>query len=81
MKWWCSVELDDARTISQRLRQIRNSRGKSLRVIAGLAGMTKETLSRIERGERSPTVNELSGSRWMRSRSATPVGWCFPWRC
>ncbi|MGH3711075.1 MAG: helix-turn-helix domain-containing protein, partial [Pseudonocardiaceae bacterium] len=28
-------------------------------MIAGLAGMDKSTLSRIERGERSPTLNEL----------------------
>jgi transcriptional regulator with XRE-family HTH domain len=42
---------DDARTIGARLRRIRGSRKKSLRVIAGLAGMSKSKLSRIERGE------------------------------
>jgi transcriptional regulator with XRE-family HTH domain len=42
---------DDARTIGARLRQIRNSRKKSLRVIAGLAGISKSKLSLIERGE------------------------------
>ena len=42
---------DDARTIGRRLRQIRNYRRKSLRVIAGLAGMSKSKLSQIERGE------------------------------
>ncbi len=42
---------DDARTIGRRLRQIRNARKKSLRVIAGLAGMSKSRLSEIERGE------------------------------
>jgi transcriptional regulator with XRE-family HTH domain len=42
---------DDARTIGTRLRQIRNSRKKSLVVIAGLAGISKSKLSRIERGE------------------------------
>ncbi|MGH3709266.1 MAG: helix-turn-helix domain-containing protein [Pseudonocardiaceae bacterium] len=42
---------DDARTIGRRLRQIRNSRKKSLRVVAGLAGMSKSHLSEIERGE------------------------------
>jgi transcriptional regulator with XRE-family HTH domain len=47
------VELDDARTIGQRLRQVRNSRGKSLRVIAGLAGISKSQLSEFERGERA----------------------------
>jgi transcriptional regulator with XRE-family HTH domain len=44
---------DDARTIGARLRQIRNSRKKGLRVIAGLAGVSKSKLSQIERGERA----------------------------
>ncbi len=44
---------DDARTIGARLRQIRYARGKSQRVIAGLAGISKAHLSRIERGERA----------------------------
>jgi transcriptional regulator with XRE-family HTH domain len=44
---------DDARTIGARLRQIRSSRGKSLEVIAGLAGISRSSLSRIERGERA----------------------------
>ena len=47
------MELDDARTIGQRLRQIRYARGKSLRVIAGLAGISKSQLSEFERGERA----------------------------
>ncbi|MGH3922111.1 MAG: helix-turn-helix domain-containing protein, partial [Pseudonocardiaceae bacterium] len=41
----------DARTTSQRLRRIRRARGMSLRVLAGLAGMSKSHLDRIERGE------------------------------
>jgi transcriptional regulator with XRE-family HTH domain len=53
------VDVGDARTIGWRLRRVRDDRGKSLRVIAGLAGMSKATLSRIERGERSPTLNGL----------------------
>ena len=40
-------------TIGQRLRQIRKARRKSLRVIAGLAGISKSSLSCIERGERA----------------------------
>jgi transcriptional regulator with XRE-family HTH domain len=48
---WCSVDLDDARTIGQRLRRIRKGRRKSLVVVAGLAGMSKSQLDRIERGE------------------------------
>lgn len=42
----------DLSTISTRLRQLRAVRGKSLRVIADLAGMSKSNLSDIERGER-----------------------------
>ncbi len=53
------MDVDDVRTIGWRLWRVRDDRGKSLRVIAGLAGMSKATLSRIERGERSPTLNEL----------------------
>lgn len=44
---------DDARTIGARLRQVRNARGKSLRVVSGLAGMSKSHLSELERGERA----------------------------
>ncbi|MDQ3760710.1 MAG: helix-turn-helix domain-containing protein [Actinomycetota bacterium] len=48
------MDIDDAmRTIGQRVRQIRYARGKSLRVIAGLAGISTSHLSRIERGERA----------------------------
>jgi Helix-turn-helix domain len=47
------VDVDDPRTIGRRLRQIRRARGKSLRVVAGLAGMSKSHLDRIERGERA----------------------------
>ena len=42
---------EDARMIGRRVRLIRRSRGKSLRVVAGLAGMSKSQLDRIERGE------------------------------
>jgi transcriptional regulator with XRE-family HTH domain len=44
---------DDARTIGRRLRQIRYARGKSLRVVAGLAEISQSQLSEIERGERA----------------------------
>lgn len=40
-------------TIGQRLRRIRKARRKSLQVIAGLAGMSAPTLSRIETGQRA----------------------------
>lgn len=44
---------DDARTIGRRLWQIRQARRKSLRVVAGLAGISAGHLSRIENGERA----------------------------
>jgi transcriptional regulator with XRE-family HTH domain len=49
------VDVDeDARTIDRWLRQIRESRGKSLRVVAGLSGvLSAASLSRIENGLRA----------------------------
>jgi transcriptional regulator with XRE-family HTH domain len=46
-----SVDVEEARTIGARLRQVRRARRKSLVVVAGLAGVSKSHLSRIERGE------------------------------
>jgi hypothetical protein len=46
------VDVEEARTIGQRLREIRYWRGKSLRVVAELAGISESHLSRLERGER-----------------------------
>ncbi len=45
------MDVEDAHTIGRRLRRIRKSRRKSLVVVAGLAGMSKSQLDRIERGE------------------------------
>ena len=53
------MDAEEARTIGWALWRVRDDRGKSLRVIAGLAGMSKDTLNRIERGERSPTLKEV----------------------
>ncbi|MGH4026605.1 MAG: helix-turn-helix domain-containing protein [Pseudonocardiaceae bacterium] len=47
------MDSEEARTIGRRVKQIRYARRKSLRVVAGLAGMSKDTLNRIERGERA----------------------------
>lgn len=44
------MDAEEARTIGARLRRIRKSRTKSLVVTAGLAGMSKSQLDRIERG-------------------------------
>lgn len=53
------MDIEDNRTIGQRLRRIREAREKGLRVIAGLVGMDKNTLSRIENGERPVGLKEL----------------------
>lgn len=45
--------------IGWRIRRIRNARDKSLRVIAGLAGMSTSTLHRIEHGQRELTLSEI----------------------
>jgi DNA-binding Xre family transcriptional regulator len=47
------------RTIGLRIHRIRKSRDKSLQVIAGLAGMSKSTLHRIEHGQRELTLSEI----------------------
>ncbi len=54
------MDIEDARTIGRRLRQIRHARGKSLRVIAGLAGMSTTHLWRIEHGERALDLSEIA---------------------
>jgi len=46
------MDAGQPRTIGQRLREIRYWRGKSLRVVAELAGVSESYLSRLERGER-----------------------------
>ncbi len=53
------MDAEEARTIGWALWRVRDDRGKSLRVIAGLAGMSKDTLNRIERGLLSPTLNQI----------------------
>ena len=45
------MDAEEARTIGQRVRRIRKARGKSQEVIAGLAGISPPTLSRIENGK------------------------------
>jgi transcriptional regulator with XRE-family HTH domain len=56
------VDAEEARTIGARLRQIRKSRGKSLTVIAGLAGISAPTLSRIETGKQAlDSISQIVG--------------------
>ena len=54
------MDSEDARTIGWRLQRIRDARGKSLRVIAALAGMSYSTLNRIELGRRAVTLAEIT---------------------
>jgi transcriptional regulator with XRE-family HTH domain len=55
-----TMDAQEARTIGWRLRRIRKTRGKSLQVIAGLAGgMSTSTLHRIEHGQRPVTLSEI----------------------
>jgi len=53
------MEAEQARTIGWRLHRIRTDRGKSLRVVAGLAGMSRSTLHLIEHGRRAVTFSEI----------------------
>jgi transcriptional regulator with XRE-family HTH domain len=50
---------DATRTLGLHIRRIRKARDKSLRVIAGLAGMSHTTLHRVERGQRDLTLSEI----------------------
>lgn len=47
------MDAEEALTIGRRAKQIRKSRDKSLEVIAGLAGISAPTLSRIENGKQA----------------------------
>lgn len=47
------MDEEEVRTIGRRVRQIRYARRKSLRVVAGLAGMSSNMLWRIETGQRA----------------------------
>ncbi len=51
--------MDARRTIGLRIHRTRKSQDKSLRVIAGLAGMSTSTLHRIEHGQRDLTLSEI----------------------
>ncbi|MGH3887620.1 MAG: helix-turn-helix domain-containing protein [Pseudonocardiaceae bacterium] len=53
------MDAEETHTIGFALWRVRDGRGKSLRVVAGLAGMSKDTLNRIERGLLSPTLNQI----------------------
>ncbi|MGH3996704.1 MAG: helix-turn-helix domain-containing protein [Pseudonocardiaceae bacterium] len=60
--------------IGRRIRRIRNTRDKSLRVIAELAGMSTSTLHRIEHGQRELTLSEIMAlSSALRTAPATLI--------
>lgn len=54
-----AMEADEMSTTGRRIRGIRTARDKSLRVITGLAGMSRTTLNRIEHGQRDVTLSEI----------------------
>ncbi len=54
-----AIDADETHTTGQRIRLIRKAQDKSLQVIAGLAGMGKSTLHRIEHGQRDLTLSEI----------------------
>ncbi len=54
-----AMDADETRTIGRRIRRVRHARDKSLRVIAGMAGMSTSTLHRIEHGQRELTLSEI----------------------
>ncbi len=54
-----SAALEATRITGLRIRRIRQAQGKSLQVIAGLAGMSTSTLHRVEHGQRELTLCEI----------------------
>jgi transcriptional regulator with XRE-family HTH domain len=49
--------------IGERLRFYRQAKGKTQAVVAGLAGVTEDYLSQIERGLKTPTLSLLHPCR------------------
>ena len=52
-------EIPEELLVGRRLRELRNERGFSLRVLAGHSGLNVNTLSLIENGKSSPSVSTL----------------------
>ena len=48
------------KAVGKRIRAIRKRRGWSLRELSGVCGLSANAISRIERGENSPTISSLS---------------------
>ncbi|MGQ0774200.1 MAG: helix-turn-helix domain-containing protein [Pseudonocardiales bacterium] len=66
-------DAEEAGTIGWALWRVRDQRGKSLRVVAGLAGMGKDTLNRIERGLLSPITRDALAVLLRTSRRGSPT--------
>lgn len=45
--------------VTRRLREVREAQGMSMNQLGSLAGLDQVTISRIEKGERSPTLRSL----------------------
>jgi hypothetical protein len=67
------VDVEDALSIGERARKIRRRRGLSLEVVAGLAGITAQYLSMLERG--------LRGFNQYRPPRLTTVACRQHWNC
>jgi transcriptional regulator with XRE-family HTH domain len=52
---------DAQRALGQAIRELRNKQGDSLEALAGEAGITKNMLSLIERGEGNPSWATVRG--------------------
>jgi transcriptional regulator with XRE-family HTH domain len=51
--------MDEKLLVGQRIRELRNERGLSLRALAELSRLSTNAISLIERGDNSPTVSSL----------------------
>ena len=53
------MDKNEKHEVGSHIRSLRESRGYSLRVLAARSGLSVNAISRIERGENSPTVSSL----------------------
>lgn len=53
------MELSLETSVGERIRSLRNLKGWSLRKLSGVCGLSANSISRIERGENSPTLASL----------------------
>jgi transcriptional regulator with XRE-family HTH domain len=51
--------MDDKMMVGQRIRELRNEKGLSLRALAELSQLSTNAISLIERGDNSPTLSSL----------------------